>query len=33
LEVDETATIAENKLDDTEQMFDKAMQMEMYLLE
>ena len=33
LEVDETATVAENKLDDTEQMFDKAMQMEMYLLE
>lgn len=33
LEIDEVATIAENKLDDAEEMFDKAMQMEMYLLE
>jgi hypothetical protein len=33
LEIDEVATIEGNTLNDREKMFDKAMQMEMYLLE
>ena len=33
LEVDDLATIEGNKLNESEQMFDQAMQMEMYLLE